>query len=115
MRLRRPVGNGGQRSAFKDPLRTILFALLFVFFRVRQGFGLGTFTLPQLFQERSAPTATGPGTKALRQLRRRLRLMGANKLHDLAPRNMKAQADRLVFVHARSSPQIKAVAIAQAS
>src|SRR6056297_1375838 len=93
----------------------VLLPCVGVVLRLRQSFAFRVFAVPQSFQEGAAPTATCPRAVALRKLRRGPRFLRPHELDDFAARDVKAQADDLIFVHDLAGWQIIIVAMLQAA
>lgn len=74
-------------------------AIILVSIRIRQDFGVGLARFKQTLQERSAPTASGSGSKALRKFASTSRLLYADVLFYFSPRNVETQAKIIVGFH----------------
>ena len=66
---------------------------------VRKQIGICVRLLHQAFQERSAPSTTGPCTKALRQLAGYLWLIDTDELHHLSFGDVKAETEFIIILH----------------
>ena len=98
-------GIGGRISAGEPVFRLVCLSIvlspgnIFLFGE----FQIGTVAIPHvvedLFEKRDAPSASGPGTVTIRNLRGDLGLIQTNMLLDFLEGNVKADANIVVAIH----------------